>query len=1235
MHEATLCGNLSGAPEGARAAGEAAVVETEFATGRDGRNRIRLREFGDSWLPWSHAAVAWGAEVDTVICQTEQARAHAKRIYPTTRLLSVSEAVATEPHNHWRGVLAGVVRGRKWAYRFRSLLTHWHPTIALVALHGKHSRGVIGKWLTGPPRGYVFSCVTIRHWDLGGATEAIWKIASYTRTAEGRRHHAVEIKPCPYPRTLEMATDDTLRAPTLKSGAMALSALNTEAKAPTCQGLRIVGTLPSEGNQQVADGRGLAWDFSAGEGVRSTQDYWVRVPSVYFGHLGVVRKLSRKEILALWDYPSHEDPNNDVIQIEHDALVKTRGPPGKIIRAALFSVFAWISRNNEEMVGAVKPQEKSRTEMNTSGGSRSRLEVQVDSRHLKAAKEDDAPIDKSLWAVPGETESEARARETLRRFFHLWWVKNLDREARAWVSARGNCRQDSRAVRDCLTRASLSTWWEWSDGSRLFFWRWREWSRDARDGIKFWHRTDPVPWFGRNLPAGSAEAESKLRAKETTLWYRRYLERGYVRMMVSRFGVKKGDSDVRCVWDSKRNGHNDTLWAPGFRMPTFRNLANLVVKRLPGSLRDYLDGKNPEQEGNTYAGPRHTFQSDMDIGEMFLNYPMHYTERCDFGARLTNERPGLDDVEFIRRFSRLFFGCKCSPYAAVQACTRGLEIIKGRHDDPGNPYQWSEIRLNLPCSKIYDPSLPRVLKVRTDGDMASDSLVYMDDGRSAGAGRENCRETSRRLSSMVNYLGEQDASRKRRPESLVPGAWSGKLLHCNNPYPVKSVPREKWDDLKQGLDWIIATAEVDDHLDTVGLRRVAGKGMSQTEVYSDLRPYYRSFFNALEAWRGDRDLEGWRLARAEEEAALMAEESADDRIVLGDYPREVRLTRSLLRDAKVLREFYEQEDPIIQLVRPRDKGDLSYIAGDASGDGFGAGTQDAAGHVRAQHGLWLTEEAGRGSNWREARNLANRVLRDVRAGRMDGHEVWMATDNSTWSAVINKGMSTSEQLYDVVREVKEECRRHDVFLHCFHVSGLRMISSGFDGLSRGDFESGVMLGADLRDFLPLHKGAFEVAGDTLEPWVKSWMGPEWSHILEPAGWFGEGHRAGCHVWAPAPAAALDALEQLSESRLKRPYEMKHVVLIPRLLYNEEWRRRFEKEMDFWFTMSPGEHWPNTCLEPLLVGISFPMRREEPWLVRRNGQMVGLGRKLSSLSKNGNLGLWNHLRELWTSPWGIP
>jgi hypothetical protein len=72
------------------------------------------------------------------------------------------------------------------------------------------------------------------------------------------------------------------------------------------------------------------------------------------------------------------------------------------------------------------------------------------------------------------------------------------------------------------------------------------------------------------------------------------------------------------------------------------------------------------------------------------------------------------------------------------------------------------------------------------------------------------------------------------------------------------------------------------------------------------------------------------------------------------------------------------------------------------------------------------------------------------------------------------------------------------------------------------------------------------------------MGKDYAPPLTPEGWFDRGHLPGVHVWAPPPAAALIALKELARSRHKRPFEVSHVVLIPRLLWDEEWRNRLEK-----------------------------------------------------------------------------
>jgi len=47
------------------------------------------------------------------------------------------------------------------------------------------------------------------------------------------------------------------------------------------------------------------------------------------------------------------------------------------------------------------------------------------------------------------------------------------------------------------------------------------------------------------------------------------------------------------------------------------------------------------------------------------------------------------------------------------------------------------------------------------------------------------------------------------------------------------------------------------------------------------------------------------------------------------------------------------------------------------------------------------------------------------------------------------------------------------------------------------------------------------------------------------------------------------LKELAQLWHKRPFEVSHVVLIPRLLWDEEWRNRFEKEVDIWFILHNG------------------------------------------------------------------
>jgi hypothetical protein len=116
------------------------------------------------------------------------------------------------------------------------------------------------------------------------------------------------------------------------------------------------------------------------------------------------------------------------------------------------------------------------------------------------------------------------------------------------------------------------------------------------------------------------------------------------------FDVPKGDDDIRMVYNATRSGLNAALWAPSFFMPTSKSASRLL----------------------SY----YSFCSDLDLGEMFLNFPMDPAIRPYAGVDLTHLKVYFDDVgkakssedwaKLLERWERLFMGMKPSPYISVK-----------------------------------------------------------------------------------------------------------------------------------------------------------------------------------------------------------------------------------------------------------------------------------------------------------------------------------------------------------------------------------------------------------------------------------------------------------------------------------------------------------------------------------------------------------------------------------------
>jgi hypothetical protein len=217
-----------------------------------------------------------------------------------------------------------------------------------------------------------------------------------------------------------------------------------------------------------------------------------------------------------------------------------------------------------------------------------------------------------------------------------------------------------------------------------------------------------------------------------------------------------------------------------------------------------------------------------------------------------------------------------------------------------------------------------------------------------------------------------------------------------------------------------------------------------------------------------------------------------------------------------------------------------------------------------------------------------------------------------------------------------------------HVAGSRMIAQGMDGVSRGLLTEGVTTGLDMLSFVPLHLSAFE-RRPSLKTWISSWLGDD-SEFLSPEQWFSQGHshdggyyedhgfwrvkvKPAKFVWAPPPAAADVAVEELRKSLIKR-WDSTHVFVCPWLM-TTQWRRQLNKACVLLVFMNAGsEVWPREMCEPLTLGFVFPFLSVRPWKVRGTPKTLHLGRTMPKLLQDSNAVTGDILRKLCQQMWDL-
>jgi hypothetical protein len=815
--------------------------------------------------------------------------------------------------------------------------------------------------------------------------------------------------------------------------------------------------------------------------------------------------------------------------------------------------------------------------------------------------------------------------------------------------------KDYEVGMDAIERALGASFWEWDEGSTVFFWRWTaEHKKEIRDGLRVWFRRSELPgyWGRQRWPQDELQRE-QLQNKICKVVRRRYVSEGFVKSLTGFFAVPKGVGDIRVVYDATKSGLNEAIWAPNFFLPTISSVLN-------------------NADDNTFYG-------DIDIGEMFLNYFLDPAIRPWAGVDLS----GLDSAinqglaneqnatRKILRWDRSLMGVRSSPFNCVRAYLISEEIIKGDRKASDNPFRWDRVVFNLPGTKTYNPSRPWMYRwddlAQT---IASFVLSYVDDLRTGSSkGRRDCERVTHVAGSRLNYLGEQDATRKRGEAAQEPGAWAGSVIASKRGEGLYvSVSQEKWEKVKRIVDSYLEIIDVADKLDVPAkvnikqLEKDTGFLVHVFMTYDSLRPYLKGFYLTMNSWRYNRGGDGWKYGKREwEELAMEYWQDGERWEELQDEsrqrshgkaaPSEVQIVPRFVEDLEILKLMFQNKTPSHRLVRGFNIVRIMYGFGDASGAGFGSSWitgrgKDEKQEVHYRFGRWGSDCSEESSNFRELRNLVDTMSNFAQQGELSGAEVFLFTDNSTAEAAFNRGSSSNKKLFEMVKEVRVMEMLFETRIHIVHVAGKRMIAQGTDGLSRGCLTDGVMTGHEMTSFVPLHLSALDRSHDLL-PWLQYGSGNGENNVLEPLSpedWFEKGqdidggtpncdgvwtpvYRYGIFVWSPPPCVADQCMEELRRARHKRQRST-HVFVCPKIM-SYAWQRQLFRSADV-IVQIPAGHpaWAASQHESLLVGFYFPFLSHEPWQLKNADTVLAMARRLQRVCKANPSASGLVLRELW-------
>jgi hypothetical protein len=143
--------------------------------------------------------------------------------------------------------------------------------------------------------------------------------------------------------------------------------------------------------------------------------------------------------------------------------------------------------------------------------------------------------------------------------------------------------------------------------------------------------------------------------------------------------------------------------------------------------------------------------------------------------------------------------------------------------------------------------------------IAGDLLAFVDDLRASAYSVEATWAIARQVAARLQYLGIQDAPRKRQPPTRTPGAWAGSVFKTSEEDVKQTVTKAKWDKAKAQIAKVVKEykeGKGDPMLQYKQLEEIWGFLGHLTMTYDIIWTYLKGFHLTLASIHLQRDQDG-------------------------------------------------------------------------------------------------------------------------------------------------------------------------------------------------------------------------------------------------------------------------------------------------------------------------------------------------------------------------------------------